>query len=567
MTPAPTPGRCVECGWHFATQGHRPGCDGEVTPEDDLPADFVGRLQKRKLLLKPPPPSTTAHTTVVDDAYAAAAHRDEIQQLSRCPNGQRNHALNIAALKLGRLPIDRDTLRTDLISACEANGLVHDDGLKSVDATINSGFKKADQDGPRQMPERHDNIEEVTAEQITSVVDLRERKIELELEQLRIRDEARRLFAKEKSTAAALPDGIGLTELLAQPDDDIAYRIDELLPTGGRALLAAQFKAGKTTLVANLARSLVDGTPFLGRFTTTTARVAIVDDEMDTRQLRRQLRDQGIRNTTAITIFSLRGRVSAFDLLDHDRRQQWIEKLRGHDVIVIDCLRPILDALGLDESHDAGRFLIALDELLREAGISEAILVHHMGHVGERSRGDSRLLDWPDVIWKIVRDKTEDDAPEADRYFSAYGRDVDVREGKLDYTPETRSLMYVDANRKEAAGRAALPDLIDALVAAGDGLSGRALEHALMTRGGHSQKAVRSALKLAREEKVTYIKAGPRNAMIHYLNPSSASVRHSALPVRQRGQSECVSASIETHTHSLPTEDTPVRHDALEDES
>jgi hypothetical protein len=58
-------------------------------------------------------------------------------------------------------------------------------------------------------------------------------------------------------------------------------------------------------------------------------------------------------------------------------------------------------------------------------------VVHHMGHAAERSRGDSRLLDWPDALWKIVRDKDDEDDtgmddPQGSRYFSAYGRDVDV---------------------------------------------------------------------------------------------------------------------------------------------
>jgi hypothetical protein len=46
-------------------------------------------------------------------------------------------------------------------------------------------------------------------------------------------------------------------------------------------------------------------------------------------------------------------------------RAEWARKLRDLDaaVVILDCLRPVLDALGLDESHDAGRLLVALDEL------------------------------------------------------------------------------------------------------------------------------------------------------------------------------------------------------------
>ena len=51
----------------------------------------------------------------------------------------------------------------------------------------------------------------------------------------------------------------------------------------------------------------------------------------------------------------------------------------------------MLDALGLDEHRDAGRFLTAFDALLVEAGIRDAFVVTHMGHTNERARGDSRL--------------------------------------------------------------------------------------------------------------------------------------------------------------------------------
>jgi hypothetical protein len=83
----------------------------------------------------------------------------------------------------------------------------------------------------------------------------------------------------------------------------------------------------------------------------------------------------------------------------------------------------------LDEHRDAGRFLVALDALLTEAGIPDALVVHHMGHVNERARGDSRMRDWPDVEWRLVR---QDENPASARFLSAYGCDVDVPESLED---------------------------------------------------------------------------------------------------------------------------------------
>jgi hypothetical protein len=94
---------------------------------------------------------------------------------------------------------------------------------------------------------------------------------------------------------------------------------------------------------------------------------------------------------------------------------------------------------------------------MKEAAIPDATLVQHMGHANERARGDSRLLDWPDVGWKLVR---ENDDPSSPRYFSAYGRDVDIHEGRLGFDPVTRRLTYAAGSRTDAKTEAAYPAVI-----------------------------------------------------------------------------------------------------------
>lgn len=280
-----------------------------------------------------------------------------------------------------------------------------------------------------------------------------------QVEKLRITDAARRAFQKEQQADVSAPTFVGLGTFLSIEDDEQTHRIEGLWPTGGRVLLAAAFKAGKSTAVGNMVRSLVDGDLFLGVFPTAPVerKVVILDDELDERNLRRWLRDQGIRNTEKVVVVSMRGKVGTFDLLDPAVRSQWAAQLRAHDaeVVILDCLRPVLDAFGLSEDKDAGRFLVQFDALLSEAGADEALVVHHTGHDGERSRGDSRLRDWPDAEWRITRLRDGDGPidPAAPRFFAAYGRDVDVEEGRLEYDPTARRLTYVEGeSRKEAAG-------------------------------------------------------------------------------------------------------------------
>ncbi len=106
-------------------------------------------------------------------------------------------------------------------------------------------------------------------------------------------------------------------------------------------------------------RALADDEMFLGRFAVNApeGRVVVIDNELDERMLRRWLRDQGVRNVERVAVLPLRGRVGTFDLLDDDTRARWATKLREVDasVVLFDCLRPVLDALGLSEDKDAGR--------------------------------------------------------------------------------------------------------------------------------------------------------------------------------------------------------------------
>lgn len=328
--------------------------------------------------------------------------------------------------------------------------------------------------------------------------------------------DAKALLAAEDAAQFSIPVPIRLDHFLATPDDETAYRVDRLLPIGGRAMLAAQYKAGKTTFVGNLIRSLVDGHAFLDEFHTAPVHdVVLIDNELDERTVRRWMRAQGIQNENRVRVVPIRGKVGTLDLLNETIRAQWAEQLRGADIIILDCLRPVLDALGLDENHDAGRFLVAFDALVSEAGAQEAVLVHHMGHSGERSRGDSRILDWPDATWKLVREATED--PSSPRYFSAFGRDVDHPETALCYDDATRRLTLGTGSRKEAGASEALVDVLELLDKNPAGLSGRAIKDSL--KGTDRTRAqVEAAIKLGRERREIFCQQGPRNSTIHVRN-------------------------------------------------
>jgi hypothetical protein len=228
------------------------------------------------------------------------------------------------------------------------------------------------------------------------------------------------------------------------------------------------------------------------------------------------LTEQNITNTGAVAdVVSLRGRLAAFNLLDQRCRARWAQRLTdlGCDYLILDCLRPCLDALGLDENHDTGKFLTAFDALLTDAGVTDAAIVHHMGHTGERARGDSRLQDWPDAIWRMIRDERDDD-PDPPRYFSALGRDVSVPEGRLGYDRATRRLTYAAGSRNDTKTEAAELAIIGWLAGRAKHGEPPVSKNAIETEfaGIHPQAHIRRGLKAAVDGKLITVEKGPSGA-------------------------------------------------------
>lgn len=426
-----------------------------------------------------------------------------------------------------------------------------DCGSGLADLIAPSASPSASESAPSASPAETPLADQLTPTQIANADEARrlahERLVAEEITKLEVREEAkRRLRAKQRPTET--PTISLLDDFLSIEDPPQRYRLDGLWPLGGRVMLAAQFKAGKTTLVGNLVRSLVDGSPFLDQFPVeplaADRRVVIIDDELDQRMIRAWLRDQGIANTRSAAVLPLRGNLASFDILDPQVRSQWANALRqaGAEVVVLDCLAPLLDALGLSEDKEAGQLLVAFDELLGEAGVGEAVVVHHMGHSGERTRGASRLRDWPDVEWRLVREKSEngENDPAAPRYFSAYGRDVEISEAALQFEPTTRRLSLVGGSRAGAALRGAREAIVE-LLTVRSGLSGRAIIDELADE--FTQKDVRAALKQAVNEGQILTAPGPRRATLHRVAECVTTPSNKIGPNSvSAGETQCVSA-------------------------
>jgi hypothetical protein len=78
-------------------------------------------------------------------AYGRAALDREIADLAATAPGSRNNVLNVCAFRLAQLvaggELDWSEVERALSQACETNGLVKDDGWRSVRMTIASGMR------------------------------------------------------------------------------------------------------------------------------------------------------------------------------------------------------------------------------------------------------------------------------------------------------------------------------------------------------------------------------------------------------------------------------------------
>ena len=262
----------------------------------------------------------------------------------------------------------------------------------------------------------------------------------------------RRLVDSDETTSRwAPPQLINLTQLLNEPDNPTPWRIHGLWPERGKVLLSAAAKAGKTTLGLNLDRSLLTGTPFLGRFETapTPGTVCVLDLEMTRNQLRTWYRTLEDIPTDRLILFPLRGQGQTLDLRKDHTRNLWANTLRdqGCTTLRFDPIGPVLAALAIDENDNSAvaSYLASLDALTVEIG-ADLIVAHHYGHSG-RTRGASALLGWADALWDLAKNETQANQDPIDgmfdtrpRSFRAEGRDVDLPEHPLAYDPDTRLL-------------------------------------------------------------------------------------------------------------------------------
>jgi hypothetical protein len=264
-----------------------------------------------------------------------------------------------------------------------------------------------------------------------------------EIQSQRIRKQAKEHLRDEDNLAKfKLPDIFdNLTIELEQPDEEAKYLINEVFPTGGNITLTAEYKSGKTTLINNVVKALVDDHPFLGRYGVNDhdGNVVIFNYEVEPRQYRQWMREVGIINTDRVKLVHLRG--LRMPMTSDFVQEKVVDILKGFNAqtwIVDPLARAFVGSGDENSNSDMGTFLDTLDVIKYEAGVDNLIVAAHTGRASEsgieRARGASRFDDWADVRWILTRND------EGQRFLKAHGRDVDMEQHVLSYDDQNRQL-------------------------------------------------------------------------------------------------------------------------------
>jgi hypothetical protein len=313
-------------------------------------------------------------------------------------------------------------------------------------------------------------------------------KLQAKIDDVRRDEQAREIVRRERSAAQLrLPpvrDDYTLRSYLNEPKLPKVERIQGLQRVGQDAAQIAAYKTGKTTLTANLAKALADGSAFLGEFGVQCpiGRVGFWNAEMDPEDFEGYLREAQIENADGVAIWNLRG--YRVDPLTDAGREAAVDWLKDNDVSywIVDPWARICSWSRVNENDngEVSTLLQRIREIADDAGVAELLLVHHAGYVPGRARGASVFSDNADVLWQYDRD--EDDV----RYLHAFGRGIDDVRGVVEL--ENGVTQFKAVSRRAARMSTAIREAVE-FVRANPGCK-RQDAYSEMSIGAASKKSV-----------------------------------------------------------------------------
>lgn len=429
----------------------------ELILEDD-PQVFVDWLEATKFDRETPDykHKKVTHELQLDDytmqsqkrlrSYAEAALYDQAHELAMLDVGSRNNFLNSSACKVYHYEwiLGAEVIENWLHKAAEDSGLE----TKEIKNTLDSGYRASIYE--QWLPRIADFILETIADRKA----LRIEQIKIDIE---AREEAQRLIADEVGRNTPKFDLYTLGSILERPEEPMD-RVHGMVPWNAFSLLVAQAKVGKTTFVMNMARALMTGEDFLGKFPVVPiapdAKVAMMNYEVTWSLIRLWATRIGV-DPNRLVLVDMRGKRNP--LRYESDRKRLAASLREQNVetLIVDPLTNAFTGGNIDKDLDIVRFYEELNMFSRnEVGASDLILTAHAGHDGTRPRGSSEIMGGVDC-YTVIQKK------DGLRTLTSTGRTNDIDPHFVFMNPDTfelRAASQVETAQQNKADKQQLLD-------------------------------------------------------------------------------------------------------------
>jgi hypothetical protein len=306
---------------------------------------------------------------------------------------------------------------------------------------------------------------------------------------------------------------VPLPQLLDEPEPlEPEWVLEDLLPAGALACLAAKPKVGKTTIAYEFAVAVAQGRPFLGRVTKQGG-VLLLALEEHRRDVKRRLRDLGGEGLDTIHVHS--------GPLDDtpDTLHALAAYIKQHAIILV-----LFDTLNsfwsVTEENDAGAVTAAIKpvlQLARDTGAA-VLLIHHVrkseGEFGDEIRGSGALFSLLDVALILKRHEVE-----IQRKLTVISR---YAEAPPELLLELREAGYVCLGDPAAVGKVArLTKLAEALTDTPMEVKGLSAKAGLPVRATHTLLDL-----LVQQGRAVRTGAGKRGNPFLFLAPPKSGTPH-----------------------------------------
>lgn len=326
------------------------------------------------------------------------------------------------------------------------------------------------------------------------------------LPEIEVRAIAASVSRYEPFKGSAHSEGFTLTllgELMAEPEEQVAWLLDRILPAGGLGLLAAKPKTGKSTLARCLALAVARGEVFLNRATLRGAVIYLALEEKRS-EVRAHFCAMGATGEEEIFIHAANAPLDALASIT-------VEVKRHRPVLLI--IDPALRFVRVKDGNDYAQVSAALEPILtlaRENGC-HTLLVHHLGK-GERSEatdgilGSTALFAAVDSALVMKRYEKYRTLQSRQRYGD------DLPEITLEFNPATRTLS-LGAERSDAEAQSVSKDILEFLRVAGEPKTEQEIREGVK---GETKTLATSLRGLVEQGKATREGAGKRGSPYRY---------------------------------------------------